>query len=724
MKIKISIILLAVSLLFISCGNTLSQDGTGSVSVDAGAVVKNAGRHAINNIFLDKRDDLPDDFGDDYGDGKGDGKGDDAIPPEAMPKITTELVVRVFTEGDYAASAEDSYSLDFNYDDYYDDTNPDGKGSDGYTGVNPYDELYAKVRGTNLTIDEIPVGSNISVGAELLQRSTIDYTAFIQWLRETYPEMTDEDLKMMQEMYGFGFENYEDVIMHGYSEPFVVQSGENPVTIKMFYNYSDAGDRGKEGKGETDGHGDDGHGKEEHGGEGLSDGSGSGGGQGGNGGSSQEEDDSSVNVILYNNVNGSTESTDHTIYSFDMEFTNTNMTATNANVLAALDEYTLLDYVKDGTGNFHYLVRDSSNEDYIKTVKTDTTTSSDHVAGNSYNMYDTKLAIDPATGIFFYGGIDDHNFYIDTFPEYTGSDNKFNMSAIDNDYSKLLDFTVSLGEPSVVKNEGITTTTYSNAVAYIAMLKDSGDPSTGRNNDIFFIENPFTYTITDDGINVTTAFNMSSPTSPVIYLSQISFNFPYNNYFGASYSVTDMIIHNGYLYSLLSLTDGAGPYDEGSGDGGFSYSLYSYGALVKIKLDDFSISGVTIYGYDDSNCKNFGGIEATDSKTINFSAYQPASVNAPYFFGPKKFVAIKPKELIIADDGYFYYMDGSDFCHKNVDRLVVYNEDNNELKAYVFNSSNVIKFDNHADSDTQLEILGTGGAYRNPRIYAQCKYRQ
>ncbi len=303
------------------------------------------------------------------------------------------------------------------------------------------------------------------------------------------------------------------------------------------------------------------------------------------------------------------------------------------------------------------------------------------------------------------------------------------MSDIDNDYSKLLDFTVSLGEPSVVTNEGTTTTTYSNAVAYIAMLRDdynTTDPNyVPHDYDIFFIENPFTYTITDDGINVTTAFNMSSPTTPAVYLSQTSFNFPYNENFGSSYSVTDMIIHNGYLYSLLSIVDMSGPYDEFSDDN-FNYPLYSYGAIVRIKLDDFSISGVTIYGYDDSNCTNFDGIPATASKTINFQAYQPASVNAPYFFGPRKFVAIKPKELVISDDGYFYYMDGSDFCHKNVDRLVVFNEDEYELKAYLLNTSDVIKFDNHSDSDVDLAIIGTGGSPRTwpAEIYATCKYRQ
>lgn len=677
MKNKIALLLLTASIFFISCGNTISQDGTGSITVDAGAVVKNAGRHAINNIFLDKDD----------------GKGDDFIPPEVMPKITTELVIRLSTEGDFAAEAEESYLIEFNYDDYSNEKSEAEK-ADGYNDSDPYQEIYSKAFGSPVTIKEIPAGSSIRVHAEVLQRIAVDYTAYIQWLRGNNPGITDEEIKYLLESFGL-MDNMEELIADGYSDNFIVQSGDNPVTIKMAYKYSD-----EEGKGK---------GKEGHGY----------GDEGGNGG---KEESLGQPVILYNNVPGRT---DNALYSFDMKIAGNSLTADNRQELIALDEYTLLDYESDAAGTLYYLVRDAAYDDYVKIIKPDNTSTSEKVASSSWNMSSTKLAIDAESGNFFYGGLSENYFYIDTLPGCGQSnENSFEMSAIDNYYSSLLDFTVSLGEPSVVTNEGTTTTTYSNAVAYIAMLKDSGDSSTGRNNDIFFIKNPFTYTITDNGINVTTAFNMSSPTSPVIYLSQTSFNFPYNNYFGSSYSVTDMIIHNGYLYSLLSLTDGAGPYDEGSGDGGFPYSLYSYGALVKIKLDDFSISGVTVYGYDDSNCTDFNGIEATDSKTINFEAYQPAYVNAPYFFGPRKFVAIKPKELVISDDGYFYYMDGSDFCYKNVDRLVVYNEDNNELKAYLLDTAGVIKFDNHADSDVDLEVLGTGGMSRNPVISATCKYRQ
>lgn len=580
------------------------------------------------------------------------------------------LKISLSTTGTYSTSTEVNYVISFS-----DVLNASSEEA--------LEEYYRQAFTTPITIDSIPVDSVIKVKAAISMGVTVDRAALRNFLLEqgSPPEYIDDIIKQMN------FEEEEELVAEGISDELTIQSGINNVKIiiKDFLSEDDEADD--------------------------------------NGGSSQEEDDSSVNVILYNNVNGSTESTDHTIYSFDMEFTNTNMTATNANVLAALYEYTLLDYVKDGTGNFHYLVRDSSNEDYIKTVKPDNTTSTDHVAGNSKSKHDTKLAIDPATGIFFYGGMNGYYFYIDTFPKYTGSDNGFNMSDIYNDYSKLLDFTVSLGEPSVVTNDGTTTTTYSNAVAYIAMLRDSNyEP---HHYDVFFIENPFTYTITDDGTNVTTAFNMSSPTTPAVYLSQTSFTFPCDDYFGSAYSVNDMIVHNGYLYALVSNTDNTGPYDDSSDDN-FDYPLYSYGAIVRIKLDDFSISGVTIYGYDDSNCTNFDGIPATASKTINFQAYQPASVNAPYFFGPRKFVAIKPKELIIADDGYFYYMDGSDFCHKNVDRLVVFNEDENELKAYLLNTSDVIKFDNHSDSDVNLVIIGTGGSPRNwsDEIYATCKYRQ
>lgn len=622
-KIKFSLLIFFINFLvfiFVSCSGSVSQDFRGSVTIDTEKLVQYVTERSP--FFSNSNQTV-------------------RVMADTTPSstLTYRLIVRLSTQGDYSTNQEAIYTQTISSE-------------QNNTNNTIIEEMFRNNMNKTLTISDIPVGSNISVKADVSMRISSDLNIQLN----------------------------EYQIATGSSNIFTVQEGSNPVTIRLRVFDND---------------------------------------------NEEEEGEVPVNIILYNNVPGRT---DNALYSFDMKIEGNSLTADNRQELIALDEYTLLDYASDAAGTLYYLVRDTSYDDYVKIIKPDNTSSSERVAFPSANMYDTKLAIDAESGNFFYGGLDENYFYINTFPKYTGSDNEFNMSDIDNDYSKLLDFTVSLGEPSVVTNEGTTTTTYSNAVAYIAMLwnqYDMYDPSHLPNNyDIFFIENPFTYTIADDGTNVTTAFNMSSPTSPVIYLSQTSFNFPYNNYFGSSYSVTDMIIHNGYLYSLLSLTDGAGPYDEGSGDGGFPYSLYSYGALVKIRLDDFSISGVTVYGYDYSNCTNFVGIEATDSKTINFEAYQPASVNAPYFFGPRKFVAIKPKELVISDDGYFYYQDGRDFCYKNVDRLVVFNEDSNELTAYLLDTAGVIKFDNHADSDVDLEVLGTGGMSRNPAISATCKYRQ
>lgn len=625
-KIKFSLLIFFISFLvfiFVSCSGSVSQDFRGSVTIDTEKLVQYV---TERSPFFSNSNQTVRVMAD----------------TTTSRTLTYELIVRLSTQGDYSTNQEAIYTQTISSE-------------QNNTNSTIIEEMFRNNMNKTLTISDIPVGSNISVKADVSMRISSDLNIQLN----------------------------EYQIATGSSNIFTVREGSNPVTIRLRVFDND------------------------------------------NDNDNEEEVEVPVNIILYNNVPGRT---DNALYSFDMKIAGNSLTADNRQELIALDEYTLLDYESDAAGTLYYLVRDAAYDDYVKIIKPDNTSSSEKVASPSWNMSSTKLAIDAESGNFFYGGLDENYFYINTFPKYTGSDNEFNMSDIDNDYSSLLDFTVSLGEPSVVTNEGITTTTYSNAVAYIAMLwnqYDMYDPSHLPNNyDIFFIENPFTYTITDDGTDVTTQFNMGAPMSPVIYLSQISFNFPYNNYFGSSYSVTDMIIHNGYLYSLLSLTDGAGPYDEGSGDGGFPYPLYSYGALVKINLDDFSISGVTIYGYDDSNCTDFNGIEATDSKTINFEAYQPASVNAPYFFGPRKFVAIKPKELVISDDGYFYYMDGSDFCYKNVDRLVVYNEDNNELQAYLLDTAGVIKFDNHADSDVDLEVLGTGGMSRYPAVYATCKYRQ
>lgn len=64
--------------------------------------------------------------------------------------------------------------------------------------------------------------------------------------------------------------------------------------------------------------------------------------------------------------------------------------------------------------------------------------------------------------------------------------------------------------------------------------------------------------------------------------------------------------------------------------------------------------------------------------------YAPTGETASkYFYGPSKFIAVKPKKLVIADEGYAFYTDKDAYCFKNVNRIVEI-----DLETFAFTAVN------------------------------------
>ncbi len=165
--------------------------------------------------------------------------------------------------------------------------------------------------------------------------------------------------------------------------------------------------------------------------------------------------------------------------------------------------------------------------------------------------------------------------------------------------------------------------------------------------------------------------------------------------------ITDILYQDGSVYMLLD-----GTKDEFFMD--FKYS--SRGAVLCYNcqteevtvcgwIDDATdISGKVFYAINGSDNKAFlkgnaSFIEDGDEKAAYIanranwvtiddtipsgsgvypSLYFPSEAQEnSAFYGPKKFIAIKPKKLVIADEGCFFYTDSNDaFCFKNVNRVV------------------------------------------------------
>ncbi len=143
-------------------------------------------------------------------------------------------------------------------------------------------------------------------------------------------------------------------------------------------------------------------------------------------------------------------------------------------------------------------------------------------------------------------------------------------------------------------------------------------------------------------------------------------------------SITDIIYQDGAVYIILNCTE-------------YSYAGYAFSCGAVIKYDTFT-AHFTVLGlvterttlkakfyaqlhsgedykviYEDAEC--------THPKFVTCNFLVPPvseTLSNEYFYGPQRFVGIKPKKLVISDDGIAFYADsdGSNY-YKNVNRVVV-----------------------------------------------------
>ena len=192
---------------------------------------------------------------------------------------------------------------------------------------------------------------------------------------------------------------------------------------------------------------------------------------------------------------------------------------------------------------------------------------------------------------------------------------------------------------------------------------------------------------------------------------------------GVSGAITDIaILYDGTVYVLVSNVGNA------AGDSGDSFNyeynkgntMYSRGALLKIQSTDSGFEVVDTLGWTGSSRPiapvgdaQYTDVTGTDSKLDPLTAYIPSlSENSNKFYGPRRFVAIKPKEIAIADCGANFVMPnckeglyGKRFDHNRVLTVSLSN----------FAISKVTELSNIKFSDLTLSGSGTSGGY----IYAK-----
>lgn len=153
---------------------------------------------------------------------------------------------------------------------------------------------------------------------------------------------------------------------------------------------------------------------------------------------------------------------------------------------------------------------------------------------------------------------------------------------------------------------------------------------------------------------------------------------------GVSGTINDIaILYDGYVYALVS---NVGNSAEGTDDTFYNFhdcKVYSRGALLKIAGTDYGFEVENTLGWTNSErtINSIGNPESAGSPIGPLEAYIPAlKENNQKFYGPRRFVAIKPKELAIADCGANFVLpnktagkSGKLFAHNRVVNVNLYN---------------------------------------------------
>ena len=185
---------------------------------------------------------------------------------------------------------------------------------------------------------------------------------------------------------------------------------------------------------------------------------------------------------------------------------------------------------------------------------------------------------------------------------------------------------------------------------------------------------------------------------------------------GVSGAITDIaILYDGTVYVLVSNVGNS------SGDSGDSF-IYNYnqsntmcsrGALLKIQSTDSGFEVVDTLGWTGSSrqIKPVGDAIYGGESLKPLEAYIPSlSENSKKFYGPRRFVAIKPKEIAIADCGANFVMpncnksqNGKRFDHNRVVTV--------SLSSFAILGATELK--NIKFSNLTLDGSGISGGYIN-----------
>lgn len=218
------------------------------------------------------------------------------------------------------------------------------------------------------------------------------------------------------------------------------------------------------------------------------------------------------------------------------------------------------------------------------------------------------------------------------------------------------------------------------------------------------------------------------PKKPMIKEYSVNLNEFFNDALGTA-MITDMLYQDGRLYLL---------YKETFSWPSSATTIGNRGAVIEVNLFDGSVrnTGLTtsalsnteykLQGYNnslmytDQECKTpyIPAEEILMNSSVQYPKICFPNEGEKSFYGPTRFIAVKPKKLVIADEGLAFYTDDELLRYKNVNRVVYVDLENFAVEKIVTldpsvglseNETSVLTSESHVFGNEQISYYTENG---------------
>ena len=364
---------------------------------------------------------------------------------------------------------------------------------------------------------------------------------------------------------------------------------------------------------------------------------------------------------------------------------------------------------KDGNemkGDFYYLIDENSAGSFIAPTAP---SSSEDPAFNDFvdaSVFYTKfMAGDSGSDFTFFDA--EGNSYLLLFTSEIGSGiystKKGGIFVSDSDLAlnedEVIDFTIDLKNNVAYSLKGgdfDVICRYPNMISSNGANADNEEVRLGCGNiNSFVVYDGKAYALFKENDYIIRVFDTydEEEIKPSIKEYSVNLNEFFNDALGTP-MITDMLYQDGRLYLL---------YKEAFSWPSSATTIGNRGAVIEVNLFDGSVrnTGLTTSALSNTEYKLQGynnSLMYTDSACT--TPYIPSeeiltNANVEYpdicfpnegeksFYGPTRFIAVKPKKLVIADEGLTFYTDDELLRYKNVNRVVYVDLENFAVEKIV-----------------------------------------